>query len=126
MNQAIEASLSEGLSIEQPAKKPLEERIRQGETYVVPLMCSCPVVSYDDSYDISPVALRVSNPRHIYAAMVLHALYFVPQVRKAICNYFPVSTPAEISEITLDPDYAIVPPGSGPGLPMTCYRHMSF
>ncbi|EKM56764.1 uncharacterized protein PHACADRAFT_207955 [Phanerochaete carnosa HHB-10118-sp] len=94
MHQAIEASLSETLSTEQPSKKPLEERIRQGET---------------------PVALRVSNPRHIYAAMVLHALYFVPQVRKAICSYFPISTPAEISEITLDPDNAIVPPGGGPG-----------
>lgn len=35
MNQAIEASLNEGLSMEEPVKKPLEERVRRGETCVL-------------------------------------------------------------------------------------------
>lgn len=35
MNQAIEASLNEGLSMEEPVEKPLEDRVRRGETCVL-------------------------------------------------------------------------------------------
>ena len=89
MNKAIEASLSEGLSAEVAAKKPLEEQIRKGETYVVLSTCIFSKLTHCDVRHASPVALRVTNPRLVYAAMMLHALYFVPQVRKAICDYFP-------------------------------------
>ena len=78
--------------------------------------CSC---SRNDSKIHSPVALRISNPRQTYTAMVLHALYFVPQIRKAICNYLPMSTPAEVGEVLLGADYALEPPTSGPGQAMS-------
>ncbi|GJE98692.1 hypothetical protein PsYK624_149270 [Phanerochaete sordida] len=94
MNKAIEASLSEGLSADVAAKKPLEEQIRKGET---------------------PVALRVSNPRLIYAAMMLHALYSVPQVRKAICSYFPVQESQDDEDVMAGTDHSAVPPDSEPG-----------
>ena len=35
MNKAIEASLNEGLSVEDTPKKPLEDQVRRGETYVI-------------------------------------------------------------------------------------------
>lgn len=35
MSQAIEASLNDGLALEQFEEKPLEERLRQGERFVI-------------------------------------------------------------------------------------------
>ena len=48
--------------------------------------------------------------------MVLHALYFVPQVRRAVSTYIPASTPYEMADVLMDPEQGLIPPSDGPGM----------
>ncbi|THH02020.1 hypothetical protein EW026_g774 [Hermanssonia centrifuga] len=58
ISQAIEASLNYAADSDNYDEPPLEERIRKGD---------------------SPVALRPTQSKLTYAALILHALFFVPQ-----------------------------------------------
>ncbi|KIP03120.1 hypothetical protein PHLGIDRAFT_254599 [Phlebiopsis gigantea 11061_1 CR5-6] len=93
MNQAIQLSLQEELSLDQFDEKPLEERLRKG---------------------VTPVALRASKVTQTYAAMVMHALYFVPQVRRAIASYLPYAPDGNSEDMSTDLDIRVVPPTNGP------------
>ncbi|CDO71510.1 hypothetical protein BN946_scf184910.g9 [Trametes cinnabarina] len=93
MSRAIEASLTFNVTEDLYEELPLEERIRKGDT---------------------PVALRPTASGVSYAALLLHALFFVPQVRNAIASWLPRpeqgSEESSIAEIT--------PPTNGPGWPV--------
>ncbi|KAI0768258.1 hypothetical protein BD413DRAFT_696035 [Trametes elegans] len=89
MSRAIEASLSYTVGEDVFEELPLEERVRKGDT---------------------PVALRPTISGLAYAALVLHALFFVPQVRNAIAEWLPrPESGSEDEDVT-----EIVPPTSGP------------
>ncbi|PSR72130.1 hypothetical protein PHLCEN_2v11978 [Hermanssonia centrifuga] len=70
ISQAIEASLNYAADSDNYDEPPLEERIRKGD---------------------SPVALRPTQSKLTYAALILHALFFVPQVRETIARFRPLS-----------------------------------
>ncbi|KAI0329993.1 hypothetical protein GY45DRAFT_1412263 [Cubamyces sp. BRFM 1775] len=91
MSRAIEASLSATIGEDLYEEQPLEERVRKGHT---------------------PIALRPTSSDFVYAALVLHALFFVPQVRNAIAEWLPKpeSGPSEANVAN------IVPPNASPGL----------
>lgn len=60
----------------------------------------------------SPVALRPTGSGYTYAALILHALFFVPQVRNAIAEWLPrPEQGGEESNVT-----EITPPTSGAGM----------
>ena len=60
----------------------------------------------------SPVALCPSQSSYVYAAMVLHALFFVPQVKEYVASFRPVAgTPDALTT----PASVVSPPTSGPG-----------
>ncbi|KAI0364511.1 hypothetical protein BV20DRAFT_1107189 [Pilatotrama ljubarskyi] len=89
MSRAIEASLSYNISEDIFEELPLEEKVRKGDT---------------------PIALRPTASGLAYAALVLHGLFFVPQIRKAIAEWLPRPEPgAEDASVT-----EIVPPTAGP------------
>ncbi|KAI0634033.1 hypothetical protein C8Q77DRAFT_1109415 [Trametes polyzona] len=90
MSRAIEASLAYNIGEDNFEELPLEDRVRKDHT---------------------PIALRPTAPGVTYAALILHALFFVPQVRNTLAEWLPrfgtnVNDP-EATEIT--------PPASGPG-----------
>lgn len=111
MNQAIQLSLQEELSLDQFDEKPLEERLRKGVTSVINAYCT----SSFSKYLCRPVALRASKVTQTYAAMVMHALYFVPQVRRAIASYLPYAPDGNSEDMSTDLDIRVVPPTNGPG-----------
>ncbi|KAI0088313.1 hypothetical protein BDY19DRAFT_994221 [Irpex rosettiformis] len=86
LNQAIEASLNHEMSTDPIEDRPLEDRVRVGE---------------------SPVALCPTYAPYTYASNIIHALYFVPQVRDYIAPWRPLSD---------DPSLPSRPPTGGPGL----------
>ncbi|KAI9068656.1 hypothetical protein FKP32DRAFT_1561274 [Trametes sanguinea] len=93
MSRAIEASLSYSVTEDLYEELPLEERIRKGDT---------------------PVALRPTSSGYTYAALILHALFFVPQVRNAIAEWLPRPEQSnEESNIT-----EITPPTGGAAWPV--------
>ncbi|KAI0357849.1 hypothetical protein OH77DRAFT_1583695 [Trametes cingulata] len=89
MSRAIEASLSYNITEDIFEELPLEERVRKGDT---------------------PIALRPTASGLAYAALILHGLFFVPQVRNAIAEWLPKpdhgGDEANLTEIT--------PPTTGP------------
>ncbi|KAJ3557621.1 hypothetical protein NM688_g1374 [Phlebia brevispora] len=88
MNQAIEASLQ--FVVNDEYDEPLlEDRVRKGHC---------------------PVALRPTNAAYCYAGLLLHALFFVPQVRYRVSRWRP--QPEDYVE--QDPQM-VGPPTSGPG-----------
>ena len=104
LNQAIEASLNCEMNIDPIEDRPLEDRIKVGET--------CVISSYNVSrYEMalnqrSPVALCPTHSSYTYASNIIHALYFVPQVRDYIAPWRPLPE---------DPSLLSEPPRSGPG-----------
>ncbi|KAI8972449.1 hypothetical protein BD414DRAFT_560365 [Trametes punicea] len=92
MSRAIEASLSYNINEDTYEELPLEERVRKGDT---------------------PVALRPTSSGFTYAALVLHALFFVPQVRNAIAEWLPRPDPGSDEDVA-----EISPPTSGAGWPV--------
>ncbi|KAI0643929.1 hypothetical protein C8Q79DRAFT_977495 [Trametes meyenii] len=68
MSRAIEASLSHTIGEDIYEELPLEERIRKGDT---------------------PVALRPTSSGLTYAALILHGIFFIPQVRNAVATWLP-------------------------------------
>ncbi|KAI0672474.1 hypothetical protein C8Q78DRAFT_1077991 [Trametes maxima] len=70
MSRAIEASLSHTIGEDIYEELPLEERVRKGDT---------------------PVALRPTSSGLVYAALILHGIFFIPQVRNAIATWLPLS-----------------------------------
>ncbi|KAI0694109.1 hypothetical protein BC835DRAFT_1406517 [Cytidiella melzeri] len=97
LNQAIEASLTYEMNADPLDDRPLEDRIRQGD---------------------SPVALCPTQSSYIYASNIIYALYFIPQVRQYIASWRPSpETPAYESEESLDMSVGVLPPPNrGPHL----------
>ncbi|KAI0795565.1 hypothetical protein C8Q75DRAFT_803435 [Abortiporus biennis] len=63
LDRAIQESLSYEISADVYDEVPLEERVR---------------------LDNRPVILRPTETAHVYAALVMHALFFIPQVRHSV------------------------------------------
>ncbi|TBU42983.1 hypothetical protein BD309DRAFT_922591 [Dichomitus squalens] len=85
MSRAIEASLSYNVTEDTFEELSLEDKVRKGDT---------------------PVALRPTASGLVYAALLIHALGFVPQFRRTLAEWAPL--PAEGTT-------EIWPPDSGPG-----------
>ncbi|KAH9949345.1 hypothetical protein B0H21DRAFT_820149 [Amylocystis lapponica] len=89
LSRAIEASLSYDPSNETFEEVPLQERIRKGGR---------------------PVALRPTRPTLTHAGLILHGLFFVPQVRHSIAHWRPhLEVPVESTDLR-----EVSPPASGP------------
>ncbi|KAH9847035.1 hypothetical protein C2E23DRAFT_850401 [Lenzites betulinus] len=93
MSRAIEASLAYNIGEDTFEELPLEERVRKGYT---------------------PIALRPTSPGVVYAALILHGLFFVPQVRNALANWLPLPAP----DTDGSPAAEIVPPTAGAAYPV--------
>ncbi|KAL1939454.1 hypothetical protein VTO73DRAFT_10010 [Trametes versicolor] len=89
MSRAIEASLSYNIGEDIFEELPLEERIRK---------------------DYTPVALRPTSSGVTYAALILHGLFFVPQVRNTIARWLPAREVGTDDSLVSE----IGPPTSGP------------
>lgn len=110
MSQAIEASLNYEMHVDPPDDRTLADRLRHGDRLVVQ---SGMFWLLQFTMRISPVALCPSQSTFIYAAMVLHALFFIPQVREYVASYRPaVDSLDGITELTS----IVRPPTSGPGI----------
>ena len=83
LSRAIEASLTYNQTADSYDELPLEERVRKGN-WSVYVVLSCLTLPNNCR---SPVALRPTQSSHVYAALLLHALYFVPQVRHSVANF---------------------------------------
>ena len=67
----------------------------------------------------SPVSLRPTQPTYAYAGLVMHGLFFVPQVKKAVARYRP-----PVDEKARDLGF-MTPPKTGPGkLLVQCRRDL--
>ncbi len=86
LSRAIEASLNYTQTSDSYSELPLEERIRKGDWFVL-----SPInrPAFPDRNPSSPVALRPTQSTLVYAALLLHALYFVPQVRQYVADFRP-------------------------------------
>ncbi|KAI0822357.1 hypothetical protein BC628DRAFT_1409306 [Trametes gibbosa] len=93
MSRAIEASLAYNIGEDTFEEIPLEERVRK---------------------DYTPVALRPTSPGIVYAALILHGLFFVPQVRNALANWLPLPEPG----IDGSPAAEMAPPITGAAFPV--------
>ncbi|KAI0340340.1 hypothetical protein BDW22DRAFT_1360280 [Trametopsis cervina] len=94
LNQAIEESLYFDMDADPLDDRPLDERIRQGD---------------------SPVTLCPTRASYNYASNIIYALYFVPQVRDYIAAWRPNSDPDDIEGASVS-SFAVMPPSSGPEL----------
>ena len=84
LNRAIEASLSYTQTTDSYTELPLKERVRQGDWLVLFPQNSLYIPDRDLR---SPVALRPTQSSLVYAALLLHALYFIPQVRQRVAEF---------------------------------------
>ncbi|OCH87159.1 hypothetical protein OBBRIDRAFT_827877 [Obba rivulosa] len=90
LSRAIEESLAYSTNAEAFEELPLEKQVRKGGR---------------------PVALRPTDSTLTYASLILHGLFFVPQVRMAIAEWRPpVSTPMTEGVVP-----EVAPPKTGPG-----------
>lgn len=90
LSRAIEASLTYDVNMDEFEDIPLEQRVRKGKC---------------------PVTLRPTRASHIYAALILQGLFFVPQVRRSISEYRPPSE--ESFELDGEQRTIYVPPDAG-------------
>ncbi|KAI0962288.1 hypothetical protein AcV7_001167 [Taiwanofungus camphoratus] len=93
LSRAIEASLSYDFSNEIFEELPLEERVRK---------------------DGRPVALRPTQPTLAYAGLILHGLFYVPQVRHAVARWHPRQNMAEEDGVEAEGIREMSPPTNGP------------
>ncbi|THH29499.1 hypothetical protein EUX98_g4690 [Antrodiella citrinella] len=88
LNRAIEASLTYEM-LDTFEDVPVEERVRTGD---------------------APVSLRPTQPVFAYAGLIIHGLFFVPQVKHAIARWVPVPEGVDEFETEINTH----PPRSGP------------
>lgn len=87
MDRAIQESLQGSYNefADEPYEEtPIEERVRQGNRYVLYMK----MVFYFDAV-ARPIALRPTRATLTYAALLVQGLFFVPQVRLGIARFRP-------------------------------------
>ncbi|KAI0080449.1 hypothetical protein K474DRAFT_1695753 [Panus rudis PR-1116 ss-1] len=113
LQRAIEQSRLEASAMEENwgelEELPLENRIRIGDRSDSQIS-----ITTQENTDLlySPVALRPTNVSMIYASLIVHALFFVPQVRYEVAQWRYIPTNMDESESDAGP-IEVTPPQEG-------------